>query len=279
MPRVTPGALVDKSARRLAIALLLAALAFVVYIGNGHIHGNGDTVSASLVATTLLVDGSFRLDRFADMWGADGVFHHPPVELAYFLTRTPRGVVSIYPVATGILAVPLMVPAILAPTATTKAQAEAAHRQEKYAAAFITAASVVAFALLSWQLGCSDRLTVGLTLFYAFGSQAFSTSSQLLWQHGPGTLFILLAFLCFARLRVRATRAKTICFALAWALAIAIRPMNILVVDRSLHWRSIASHTKYPWSRRRLSLAHPSSRTTCTTSERWAAGTRHSRST
>jgi hypothetical protein len=107
---------------------------------------------------------------------------------------------------------------------------DAAHRQEKYTAAFITAVSVIVFALLCGQLGFSHWLTAGLTIFYAFGSQALSTSSQLLWQHGPGVLFILLAFLCFTRLKTRATRAGAVCFALAWAVAVAIRPMNILIV-------------------------------------------------
>jgi hypothetical protein len=198
----------------------LAALAFAVYIGNGHMHGNGDTVPASLVAVVLLTDGSLRLDRFTEVSG--------PVP--YFVVRTPRGVASLFPVATGILAAPFMMPAILAPTAPARAWIEAAHRQEKYAAALITAASVAVFVLLCWQLGFNDWLTIGLTLFYALGSQAFNTSSQLLWQHGPGTLFILLAFLCFVRLREHQTRAAAICFALAWAVAVAIRPMNVLLV-------------------------------------------------
>jgi len=174
--------------RRLLLATALAALAFVAYVSTGHIHYVGDSVSTSLVAVVILSDASVRLDRFAEAWGS---------ELPYFLARTPRGVVSRYPVAAGLLAAPLMAPALLAPTAPVQAQLDAAHRQEKYAAAFITAVSVAVFALLCWQLGFTDWLTVGLTLFYAFGSQAFSTSSQLLWQHGPGTLLILLAFLCF----------------------------------------------------------------------------------
>lgn len=207
--------------RRLLLATALAALAFVAYVSTGHIHYVGDSVSTSLVAVVILSDASVRLDRFAEAWGS---------ELPYFLARTPRGVVSRYPVAAGLLAAPLMAPALLAPTAPVQAQLDAAHRQEKYAAAFITAVSVAVFALLCWQLGFTDWLTVGLTLFYAFGSQAFSTSSQLLWQHGPGTLLILLAFLCFARLQHGATRPLAVGFALAWAVAVAIRPMNILLV-------------------------------------------------
>jgi hypothetical protein len=225
MRRVTPGARFDESPRRLAGALLLSALAFVVYI-NGHLQQACDSIPTSLVAVTLVSEGSVRLDRFstgalAERWG---------VELPYFLVRTPHGVVSRYPIATSILASAAMAPAVLTPTASTKDLVDAAHRQEQYAAALFTAASVVVFALLCWELGFGDWLTVGLTIFYAFGSQAFNTSSQLLWQHGPGVLFILLTFLSFARLRVRTTRLKAVCFALAWAVAVAIRPMNILLV-------------------------------------------------
>lgn len=202
----------------------VAAVALAAYL-NGHLQHATDSVPTSLVAVTLLSEGTFRLDRFTEAltetWGAE----------PYFLVRTPRGVMSIYPVATGLLAAPVLVPALLTVPATTpKELIAAAHRSERYAAALITAASIVVFALLCWQLGFSDRLAVGLTIFYAFGSQAFSTSSQLLWQHGPGTLFILVSFLCFARLRVRATHAAAVCFALAWAIAVAIRPMNVVMV-------------------------------------------------
>jgi hypothetical protein len=210
---------------RTALALLVASLAFVAYV-NGHLQQACDSIPTSLTATTLLSEGSVRLDRFstgalAERWGG---------ELPYFLVRTPRGVVSLYPPATSILAAPLMAPVVMAPTAPANAWVEAAHRQEQYAAALITAVSVVVFALLCWQLGFRDWLTLGLAILYAFGSQAFNTSSQLLWQHGPRVLFILLAFLYFARLREDATRALAVCFALAWAVAVAIRPMNILLV-------------------------------------------------
>jgi hypothetical protein len=222
MPRVKLGARLHEPRHRPVIAILLGALAFVAYVGNGHVHRNGDTVPASMVAATLLLDRTFLFDRFADAELG---------ELAYFLVRTPRGVMSIYPAATGVLAAPLMAPAFLTlRVPSTEAWRAAAHRQEKYAAALITAVSVTIFALLCGQLGFGNRLTIGLTLFYALGSQAFSTSSQLLWQHGPGTLFILLAVFYFARFQVRATRDEAVCFAISWAVAVAIRPMNILVV-------------------------------------------------
>jgi len=215
---------VTNLARRLTTASLLAALAFGVYT-NGYLQQATDSVPSSLVAATLLTDGSFRLDRFADalreVWGAE----------PYFLSETRRGLMSIYPPATGLLATPVSALALLTTQATAPKEVIAvAHRSERYAAALITAAAVMVFSFLCWQLGFNDWLTVGLTLFYAFGSQAFSTSSQLLWQHGPGTLFVLLAFLWFGRLRMWAAPAGTVSFALAWAIAVAIRPMNVLLV-------------------------------------------------
>jgi hypothetical protein len=44
------------------------------------------------------------------------------------------------------------------------------------------------------------------------------------------TALTAVAFLYFARLRDDATRALAVCFAIAWAVAVAIRPMNLLLV-------------------------------------------------
>jgi hypothetical protein len=87
--------------------------------------------------------------------------------------------VSNYPIATALLATPIMAPEILYRQATAPPTAAAwighAQHMEKYAAAIITLVSVVLFALLCQAIGFPYPLTIGLSLFYALGSQAFCT--------------------------------------------------------------------------------------------------------
>ena len=108
-PRASMRRVTNLARRLTTTASLLAALAFGVYT-NGYLQQATDSVPSSLVAATLLTDGSFCLDRFADalreVWGAE----------PYFLSETRRGLMSIYPPATGLLATPVSALALLTPS-------------------------------------------------------------------------------------------------------------------------------------------------------------------
>jgi hypothetical protein len=146
---------------------------------------------------------------------------------------------SYYPVATGLLATPIVAVPIIA-IASTRSPSPAqwlqyAYKLQFYAAAVITAASAALFWVICINLGFGSLFGLGLTAFYAFGSEAFCTSSQTLWQHGPGVLFILIALLCFIRLdavppKGSIERHTAIVFSLAAAIAIAVRSTNVLLV-------------------------------------------------
>jgi hypothetical protein len=223
-----------------SFALLRAApwLAFLValatYFSTGQKMGSGDAIPSSLIPITVLLHGTTRLDEFTptlkEQWGH---------QLPYFLIQTPHGVRSVYPVTTGLLATPILALPILAIASTRSPSPEQwlryAHRLQFYAAAIITAASVAVFWIVCAHLGFGPWLRLGLTALYAFGSEAFCTSSQVLWEHGSGVLFTLIALLYFIRLNAASpkqfTASRTAAMlSLAAAIAVAIRPTNVLLV-------------------------------------------------
>ena len=164
--------------------IYLASLSF--YLSNGHSIRSGDTVPAGLLPIAVLLDGTVTLDRFAAEEQRQWSGH------AYFLIPTNRGVVSFYPVATGLLAIPIYALPVLVKQLrdhpTPAEWIEFAPNYEKLSASIITGLSVVAFWWVCRALGFGAWLGLGLTALYALGSEAFATSAQALWQHGPGCL-------------------------------------------------------------------------------------------
>lgn len=212
--------------------LLLFVACVVVYASNGKTLNMGDSVPARLMPVALLLDRTPMLDRFADVL-------HAGTPQAYYVRYTPYGLASFYPIATGVLATPIVAPAVLwlewteAPDPTR--WVAATRPLEKLAATVLTALAVIVFDALCLQLGVAPGLALAATLTFAFGSQAFSTSSQALWQHGPGCLAIVAALWCLARAARRAatglpTAGMVAAFSALCALAVAIRPNDVLIV-------------------------------------------------
>ena len=207
-------------------ASLIFAVSLVVYLSNGHSIRSGDTVPAGLLPIAVLLDRTVTLDRFAgelhSRWSGDD----------YFLVRTGRGVVSFYPVATGLMAIPIyLVPVLVEQGRSNPTPAEwidFAPNYEKLAAAIITALSVVAFWQVSRALAFGPGLALGLTALYGFGSEAFAISAQALWQHGPGSLAVILSIGALVGLD-RRQPAPPCCFLCAPG-AVAIRLNNALLV-------------------------------------------------
>jgi hypothetical protein len=210
-----------------AVSSLIFAVSLAVYLSNGHSIRSGDTVPAGLLPIVVLVDGTVTLDRFADelhgQWSGQD----------YFLIRTGRGVVSFYPVATGLMAIPVYLVPVLVEgwrgDPTPAQWIDFAPNYEKLAAAIITALSVVAFWRVCRALALGPWLALGLTALYAFGSEAFAISAQALWQHGPGSLAVILSIGAFVGLDRRRAGAGLL-LSLCAAVAVAIRLNNVLLV-------------------------------------------------
>ena len=209
------------------LSLLLFLVCVAVYASNGKTLNMGDSVPARLIPVALLLDGTPMLDRFATVLAAG-------TPRAYYVRQTPHGLVSFYPIATGLLATPIVAPAVLWLEWTESPDparwVSATRTLEKAAATVLVAGAVVVFHRLCLAVGATATLAMLLTLTFAFGSQAYSTSSQALWQHGPGCLTIVAALWCLVRAARTGRGALLAGFSALAALAVAIRPNNLLVV-------------------------------------------------
>jgi hypothetical protein len=161
-------------------AVLLALVLFVALMANGRPIGSGDARPTERVAASLVQEGDLDLDEFADV---EEPFARP--------IGSHR--VSIYPVASAVLAAPVfaVAGALFALDETGLALAG------KWAASLFSAAAA---ALLYLALG--RRRPHGeakwTAVVFALGTTVWSTS-QALWQHPAAVLGICGALLCLVR--------------------------------------------------------------------------------
>jgi len=101
---------------------------------------------------------------------------------------------------------------------------------QKLPAAVFAVFAVLAFWRLCEAVEFPSRLSLCLTLWFAFGSELFSTGAMALWQQGPGTLAVIAAVDAQVRLRNRPSTTLALALSTFCGLAIAIRPTNVLIV-------------------------------------------------
>lgn len=98
---------------------------------------------------------------------------------------------------------------------------------EQGIASFCTAAAVALLFLASLELSsCGAALAAALCL--AFGTSAYSSASRVLWQHGPGLLFLSIGI--YAALRMRAHPLTALLMGVTVSIACALRPLHALSV-------------------------------------------------
>lgn len=205
-------------------AIVLFFISFIIYNANFRFVASGDTVPSSLIPIVLLTHGNIVMDGFHQYYLNSSV-------RPYFFCETRFGYLPYYPLATGVLLTPLYaIPVYWFQTyhPTIEDWATFSRIGEKISASLIAAFSVGLFYLLACRLGATLGLSLILSLAYAFASQSWSTSSQGLWQHGPGTLMILTASLLALGQVRNPTTKKAIFFGLACGIAVAVRPTNML---------------------------------------------------
>jgi hypothetical protein len=217
----------DTGHRPARFALLLFAFSLVVYNLNFQRIASGDTLPASLLPFSILLERTINLDFFYP-----AVREHAPQHLRA-LPIVSGHAYSEYPIALPILLTPLYVPAAVYVTAAGWGPAQVmvlAGVLEKLTASLIAASSVAFFYLLAVRLGDEKRAR-WLTILYGFGTATWTISGQALWQHGGSQVAIILALLYLDRLRERADDLQAVLLAgLFAALSAAIRPTNILFV-------------------------------------------------
>jgi hypothetical protein len=201
-------------------AAVLALVALVVYNANGRVIATGDSRPARFLPFAILTSGTLRLDGFAEaMGGFPGG--------SYWVVPTRRGgTASAYPVVTPLLVAPLYIPAALylhrAGRSELRLERVAAY-MEKLAASLLTAVTVGLVYLLL-RRACIRGDAFLLTVGYALGSNAWATSSQALWQHGAGALFLVVGLLAVTGAR---TPRDLVVAGLAAGLLAANRPPDV----------------------------------------------------
>jgi hypothetical protein len=206
--------------------LFLLVLCGLVYNTNGRLIASGDTIPARLIPFSILLDGTTTLDRFyaAEVGGAAGLRQASREERMRYYFLTPRNdrLYSTYPVTTPALITPLYAPVVwLKGEWTTQEIERIAPIGEKLAASLIAALSVACMYLLLTAL-TTHRHAVLLAVAFGFATTTWTTSSQALWQHGPGVLFIVLTLGVLAH-RPNAPWLAGLCA----GLAVDCRPSNL----------------------------------------------------
>ena len=147
-----------------------------------------DIASTSLLPIALLEHGDFALDQFREFYKT--------FDNTYFVAEVNGRLVSRSPVAAAVLAVPFYgVPLasgwIAHPPNAWLTYPWTGYFVAKFAAALITALAVLMLFFCARELA-DTRTSAALALVFAFGTSAWSTASQALWQQTPSLLFQLI---------------------------------------------------------------------------------------
>lgn len=213
---------------------------FCVYSANGRESGAGDTVPALLLPVAILRGDGLKLDRFTAVW---------PNRLPYYVTRRRGHIVSQYPIAPALIALPFVAPQLavldaLRPGWEARAPLHYAELMGKNAAAILVALTGVALLGLLRQL-TPERFAWLAVAIAALGSNLWAVASQSAWQHGPSALALTLAITLL--LRPDATRARLCLAGLASAALVAFRPQNFLFSLAIFAWVALRERGRTAW--------------------------------
>ncbi len=181
-----------------------------------HVIPAQDVVSASLVPVSLLTRGNLYLDQYR-------VFIKNNYPQPYFVAEVRNHLVSRYPIAAGMLALPFMGWGL---GSGWIARTVYVFDVAKFAATVIAALTVVAFFFCAREL-TDLSTTTWATVAFAFGTSVWSTASQGLWQHTPSILFQSLAFWFLLRGQRAGGRALAPA-GFFLSLAVVARPTNLV---------------------------------------------------
>jgi hypothetical protein len=193
-----------------------------VYLANGRIFPSaGDDIPNRLIPFSILRWETLTLDPFRDE--LQGEIVNP-----WYVLDSGGHLMSAYPPGTAILALPIYVPCYLWLRAHGHTNSlylfKASATAEKLAAAIMAACSVAILFLLV-RLRANALTAVIIALAFGLGTGMWVIGSQLLWQHGPGVLCLLLGMYCLARSPGPWGSAAAGFFL---AAAVAVRPQNAL---------------------------------------------------
>jgi hypothetical protein len=206
----------DREERRLFRSDLALALfgvgVLTVYLSNSKRLIQMDTQLATFAAISLIERGDLDVDEF-----------RPVIDpLLVQSVKGPNGhLYSFYPPGSTLACLPFMFVPVLARLVPSLALLDVV---AKLTAACWTAVAVVLLLAALRRYAPAGAFVAAFA--FAFGTVAFSSASQDLWQHGPGMAGLALALLLIARDRETAGSALSLGAALGWA--VICRAPNLL---------------------------------------------------
>jgi hypothetical protein len=207
--------------------ILLFVFLSVVYHSNLRPIASGDSLSASLIPFSIVLDRSITLDRFAP-YITTHIWYGPVV-----LHKAGGHWYSIYPITGPALAAPLYLPAAFVPWISKLPPGTViaiARIVEKVTAVAFAAAAAIFLLFLLRRL-TSERWAWILALVFALGTGNWSTSSQAMWQHTFGTVAIIGCLCAIERWSGSASEMRWYWIAGAFAgLGLMIRPTNVALL-------------------------------------------------
>jgi hypothetical protein len=195
-------------------ALALTAI-FALFLGNGRYIGSNDIGATRLLPFVLGREARACFEGSSQV-GLD------PNALPYSFVHAASHIVSRYPVATAILALPAYLPALLGSYDSTR---ERVHELERIAAGALALISVWIMLSIA-RRWLDERQAWAATLVYAFGTSVSTIVSKALWQHTGGAFGFSLAL---AGLLLASRRwSQILLLGLGLGCAVAARSTNAL---------------------------------------------------
>ncbi len=209
------------------IAAVLVAVCLLCYLANGRtlsLQDGGDTIPNRLLPFSILGFHTLTLDPFREEFA-----RHGPIP--WYVVKVGGSILSYYPVGSSFVALPAYVPFYLGALMTGRADAarlfQLSRPVEKFAASLIAAVSVaVLFFLLLRRT--TRRYAIGIALLFGLSTSMWGTASQMLWQHGPAVLSLLLAFLFFDRWATESSGWELLLGGFFLGLMFVVRPQAIV---------------------------------------------------
>lgn len=187
--------------------LVLFILCLIVFNINFRPVNSGDTIPAALMPFALLDTHTFYFDNFIP--AGDHVNTYIDIDRSsYFFTNVNGHYLSIFPIATPLLVMPLyIVPYVMLKLADIPLSIQdrtffiVVEVMEKVSASIIAALSVV-FIFLGLRKLFDEKTSVIVSLLYAFATSTWAIGSQALWQHGMVELILsIMLFLAISNYR------------------------------------------------------------------------------
>lgn len=197
---------------------LLFLLCLLIYNLNSKTIGAGDNFPAALLPFNIFMGEGLFFDKFYEY-----IKYAKPEEAVYYFLPFKEHYISAYPLLGGILSLVIYLPFYLYLSFNNLLSLDILFNQalqlEKLSASILTAFSVVLFYLLIFKISKNLKLSLLFSLIFAFCTQAFSVSSQALWQHTSANLFFIISQL-FLILGLGSIRKKRLLIILAIIFAL-----------------------------------------------------------